>query len=615
MSSILRVDTLQNINTSTIISQSNATTLTIGSTTNTVEISGTSGLVVPKGNTSQRQNITGAWRFNTQTGYFEGYNGSSYTVIAPVPLITSISPTTISQGSLSTQNVAIVGTNFETGCTVDFVGNDATIYASPSVTRNSNTSLTARINSSVTNANEPYIVKVTNPSSLYTESAEQININASPEFTTPAGSLGTLTDAARSATNLTPVVATDSEGTTITYTIFSGTIPGGLTFNSNGTWSGTASQVATQTTYSFVVQATDGVNNNTRSFSIIVQAPVITFLTAAGSLGTITDGTRSSYTLSSAAATVTSGSLTYSISSGAIPAGLSFNTTTAAITGTADQLSSDTTSSFTVLATCSEVAFSASRNFSITVLAPVATGGSVTTSGAYTYHTFNSSGTFVVNKTYTMDYLIVAGGGSGGTGRAGAGGAGGYIATDSASIAPSSYTVTIGGGASGSGQDTPGNTGNPSSVFGVTANGGGYGGGWNSRSGGSGGSGGGPSGGGGPGSGTSGQGNDAGSTDGTTGGGGGGKGEAGNTDGQGYGGDGATWYDGITRGGGGGGGAIAGSGAWGYGGDGGGTNGESSRGPTAAGAANTGGGTGGTEGPSGRSGTGGSGVVVIRYLS
>jgi hypothetical protein len=615
MSSILRVDTLQNINTSTIISQSNATTLTIGSTTNTVEISGTSGLVVPKGNTSQRQAVTGSFRFNTQTGYFEGYNGSSYTVIAPYPLITSISPTTISQGSLSTQNITIVGTSFENGATVAFIGNDATVYSSPTVTFNSSSSLIARINSSVTNANEPYVVKVTNPSSLYAESAEQININASPEFTTPAGSLGTLTDAARSATNLTPVVATDSEGTTITYTIFSGTIPGGLTFNSDGTWSGTASQVATQTTYSFVVQATDGVNNNTRSFSIIVQAPVITFLTAAGSLGTITDGTRSSYTLSSAAATVTSGSLTYSISSGAIPAGLSFNTTTAAITGTADQLSSDTTSSFTVLATCSEVAFSASRNFSITVLAPVATGGSVTTSGAYTYHTFASSGTFVVNKTYTMDYLIVAGGGSGGTGRGGAGGAGGYIATDSASIAPSSYTVTIGGGASGSGQDTPGNTGNPSSVFGVTANGGGYGGGWNSRSGGSGGSGGGPSGGGSPGSGTSGQGNDAGSTDGTTGGGGGGKGEAGNTDGQGYGGDGATWYDGITRGGGGGGGAPANTGLWGYGGDGGGTNGESSRGPSEAGAANTGGGTGGTEGPSGRSGTGGSGVVVIRYLS
>jgi hypothetical protein len=422
------------------------------------------------------------------------------------------SSTIITQHNITT---IIIGTS---GQTVDFVGNDATIYASPSVTRNSNTSLTARINSSVTNANEPYIVKVTNPSSLYAESSEQININAGPVFTTPSGSLGTLTSSNSGAANLTAVVATDPEGTTITYTIFSGSIPTGITFNSNGTWSGTAAAETSDTTYNFVVQASDGINATTRSFSIAV-------------------------------------------------------------------------------------------------LAPVATGGSITTSGAYTYHTFASSGTFVVNKTYTMDYLIVAGGGSGGTGRAGGGGAGGYIATDAASIAPGSYTVTIGGGGSGSGQDTPGNTGNPSSVFSVTANGGGYGGGWNSRSGGSGGSGGGPSTSGSPGSGTSGQGNNAGTTNDITGGGGGGKGEAGNTDGQGYGGDGATWYDGVTRGGGGGGGANFGSGQWGYGGDGGGTNGESSRGTSAAGAANTGGGSGGTEGGGGRSGTGGSGIVVIRYLS
>jgi hypothetical protein len=270
----LQVDTIQNTNSNSLITQTNATTITMGSTTNTVEISGNSGLVLPKGNTSQRQNITGLWRFNTQTGYFEGYNGSSYTVIAPVPLITSISPTTINQNSLSTQNVTIVGTNFETGCTVDFVGNDATIYASPSVTRNSNTSLTARINSSVTNANEPYIVKVTNPSSLYAESSEQININAGPVFTTPSGSLGTLTSSNSGAANLTAVVATDPEGTAITYTIFSGSIPTGITFNSNGTWSGTAAAETSDTTYNFVVQASDGINATTRSFSIAVLAPV-----------------------------------------------------------------------------------------------------------------------------------------------------------------------------------------------------------------------------------------------------------------------------------------------------------------------------------------------------
>jgi hypothetical protein len=58
----------------------------------------------------------------------------------------------------------------------------------------------------------------------------------------------------------------------------------------------------------------------------------------------------------------------------------------------------------------------------------VATGGTKTTSGAYTIHTFTSSGTFAVSgASATVDYMIVAGGGGGGATRAGGGGGGGMI--------------------------------------------------------------------------------------------------------------------------------------------------------------------------------------------
>jgi hypothetical protein len=40
MVSIVKVDTLQNLNSSNLITQANATTITVGSTTNTIEISG-----------------------------------------------------------------------------------------------------------------------------------------------------------------------------------------------------------------------------------------------------------------------------------------------------------------------------------------------------------------------------------------------------------------------------------------------------------------------------------------------------------------------------------------------------------------------------------------------
>jgi len=57
----------------------------------------------------------------------------------------------------------------------------------------------------------------------------------------------------------------------------------------------------------------------------------------------------------------------------------------------------------------------------------VASGGVISTSGGYTIHTFNTSGTFVANRNLNAEYIVVAGGGGGGRSYYGAGGgAGGY---------------------------------------------------------------------------------------------------------------------------------------------------------------------------------------------
>src|SRR6056300_605883 len=57
-----------------------------------------------------------------------------------------------------------------------------------------------------------------------------------------------------------------------------------------------------------------------------------------------------------------------------------------------------------------------------------ATGGTITTSGNYTIHTFTSSGTFQVTAgSKNIEVLVVAGGGGGGGDNSGAGGAGGLI--------------------------------------------------------------------------------------------------------------------------------------------------------------------------------------------
>ena len=84
-----------------------------------------------------------------------------------------------------------------------------------------------------------------------------------------------------------------------------------------------------------------------------------------------------------------------------------------------------------------------------------ATGGTISYSGQYTIHKFTSNGTFTVSSPISVDALVVGGGGGGGNNTgglagAGGGGAGGYIYQTSFPIAANSYAVTIGGGGAAS---------------------------------------------------------------------------------------------------------------------------------------------------------------------
>ena len=259
------------------------------------------------------------------------------------------------------------------------------------------------------------------------------------------------------------------------------------------------------------------------------------------------------------------------------------------------------------------------------------TGGTETTSGVYTIHTFTSSGSLVVSgKELTADYLVVAGGGGGGGTRAGGGGAGGMIESPGQTIPVGTHTVTIGGGGTGGPGVNSGAVGENSSLGSLaTANGGAYGGG-QGNPGGPGGSGGGGSDGAPGGEGTPGQGNDGGNSAGDRGGGGGGgKGGAGNIgptgtgegDGAGGGGGaaGSSDYSGATvnyAGGGGGGSRDNGT----VGNGGGGNAGPGGKNPTTpagnAGINQGGGGGGGGRHPGGATlpgGSGGSGIVIVRY--
>lgn len=380
------------------------------------------------------------------------------------------------------------------------------------------------------------------------------------------------------------------------------------------------------------------------------------FATASGSIGQIYDSNRGGYSLSPVTATDPDAGGTisnYAIASGSLPSGLSLNSSTGAITGTANAVGSTTTSNFTIRAT-DNAGNTADRAFSITVNAPIVQ--SFTSTGSFTFN--------VPTGVNNVQVLVIAGGAGGGTRNAGGGsggtdggsggGAGGYVEASSFPVTPGG-TVSgsvgaggAGGGLSGSpnpgpGAQSPGSPGGNSTFGPITANGGGYGSaGPGNQPGGPGGSGGGAGGGGGsPGSGgsatqgPSGPGTGYGFPGGPnpngppyTGSGGGGAGGAGAVGGNGNqapGGAGRSSSitgSSVTRAGGGGGGGgfpsptRGGNGGSGGGGHGGEAPNRVGDGNGGSGGTNTGSGGGGGAGsswPGGYGGPGGPGIVIVRY--
>jgi mucin-19 len=275
----------------------------------------------------------------------------------------------------------------------------------------------------------------------------------------------------------TSITVTGANFDTTAYVAF--VLTGGAVVNATTTTRNSSGEVVGVTPRDFLasespatVRVVNGSGLSANLEAALSFAVVPVFTTAAGSLGTIYDIARSSYSLATAAATDGGGGsiASYAITSGAVPTGMSFNTSTAAITGTPSAVGSNTTSTFTVRAT-DNAGNTTDRTFTITVNAPVITS-----------YTSTGSTTFTAPSGLTAVRVLVQAAGGGGAGYVGGGGgAGGQVEVSSFPVSPgSSYTVTVGGGGVGgdganSTSNDPGDSGQ-NSVFGsLTAIGGGGG--------------------------------------------------------------------------------------------------------------------------------------------
>jgi hypothetical protein len=235
---------------------------------------------------------------------------------------------------------------------------------------------------------------------------------------------------------------------------------------------------ATTTTYNSIVQMTvlfTGLSPDYEPYDIKVVNPSNLFgllpdafyindspvwSTSSGSLGTFGNG--SSVSVQLAATDDESNALTYAVSSGSLPGGLSLSSS-GLISGTMS--ANPATYTFTI--SVSDGSNTAStRSFSIIVPAPVVSGGTLSSDSNYYYRTFTGTGNLVVSGyNLNADILTIAGGGAGGR-YGGGGGAGGIVYHASQSLSPATTSITVGGGASSyfgdaqSGGQAP--SGNPS---------------------------------------------------------------------------------------------------------------------------------------------------------
>ncbi len=237
----------------------------------------------------------------------------------------------------------------------------------------------------VTDSGSPTaLTATTSPLTLVIAPAPAITYTSAA--TLPAATVGTAYSAS--------VAATGGAGT-LTYSIASGALPAGFALSAAGAITGTPNSADIGTAH-FVIQAADAFGDMaTQSSSLTVNAaPAITFTTAA----TLPAATVDTAYSASVAATGGAGTLTYSIASGALPAGFAL-ATSGVITGTPTAASVGT-ATFTVKA-ADAYGDSATQSFTLVVSYPKLTVTTTSLPGG------------LVNTAYASSLAASGGSGSG----------------------------------------------------------------------------------------------------------------------------------------------------------------------------------------------------------
>jgi hypothetical protein len=372
---------------------------------------------------------------------FAPTGASSADFAAVPPRISSVSDSDLQNIDDTT---TITGFNFAEDVEVAFTGTGYSSTAAKNIVRASATSLVVTRPDNFPTTGAPYTITVTNPgipSPTSTSShvlASSVTAGNAPVWVTSA----TLPNFVKTVAYSQAIQATDSDGgSSVTYSIISGSLPTGISFDtSTATFSGTPTE-NTGTPYTYVIRATDsGGNFVNRTFSlsqVVADAPTSAAGTDVGTSRAFNNGAVSvaftaptytgtssitSYTVTASTGQTASGSSSPIIVTGIATGATPTFTVTATNTG-GTSLSSSASSSVTVTTVpAAPTIGTASITNSTTVSVPFTAGAnggkaissystvtspsiSVSTSG--TTSPLSVTGSYAAGQSYTFSIAAV----------------------------------------------------------------------------------------------------------------------------------------------------------------------------------------------------------------
>ena len=251
-----------------------APTFPNGVNATTATFTSTEAITLPRGTTAERPGspTNGMIRYNTSFGTLEQYSSDSWSSIENAPLIYNVSPTSFDGSSGTT--FTITGSGFKSTDTVKFVTSSGTEHTGGTVTFVGVTTLTATTPQNFSVSQEPLSVKVVTQSGVERVAAQTIDCGGSPTWSTAAGTVATINDRYGSYSTIATLSASDPDGQSVTYSVSSGSLPAGTSLSSStGVISGDPTDLSASTaTSNFTVDASDGANTSSRSFSMVVNA-------------------------------------------------------------------------------------------------------------------------------------------------------------------------------------------------------------------------------------------------------------------------------------------------------------------------------------------------------